>query len=126
MKTHIFFPMALLLVCGALCAETPDSLRVETATDTVALAASADTAETVPYHSLHMGVPAGASGSTYKAPNLRYSNEVRVGKVSFERHSENPKPSAEPNIPVTLPDGRTINSNAKPASGAEFRINFGR
>lgn len=124
MKTNIFFLTALLLVCGVLYAHTPDSVHVEMSADTVALSVSADTVEAVTYHPLSLGVPAGESDRTYKNPDLRYSNQVRVGNVSFERHNENPKPSAEPNIPMTTPDGRTINTNSK--SGAEFRINFGR
>lgn len=124
MKTNIYVLTALLLVCGAIYAQMPDSVRVEMASDTVALSQSEDTVETVPYHPLPMGAPAGGSGSSYNAPNLRYSNQVRVGNVSFERRNENSKPSAEPNIPVTTPDGRTINANNK--MGAEFRMNFGK
>lgn len=126
MKTKSFFPMALLLVSSALYAQTPDSVRVEIVPDTVALSASEDTVETVPHHSLWMGVPAGETSPAYKAPNLRYSNQVRVGNVSFERQDVKTKsPSAaEPNIPVTTPDGRTINSNTKP--GAGFSIGWGK
>lgn len=142
MRTNIFFLMALLPVCSALYAQTPDSLRVETApdtmrvetasdtmrvetaSDTASLTASADTAEVVPYRSLQMGIPAGESGPTFKDPNLRYSNQVRVGGVSFERRNENQRPSAEPNIPVSTPDGRTINSNSKP--GAGFSMSWGK
>lgn len=124
MKTNIFFLMALLLVCSVLYAQTPDSVRVEMAPDTVVLSASADTVETVPYRSLQMGVPAEESGPTFKSPNLHYSNQVRVGNVSFDRYNGDSKPSAEPNIPVTLPDGRTINSNSKP--GAGFNMSWGK
>ncbi len=126
MKKNIYFLMALLLVSSAFYAQTPDSVRVEMAPDTVVLSASADTVETVPHHSLWMGVPAEETSPTYKAPNLRYSNQVRVGNVSIERQNVNQKsPSAaEPNIPMTTPDGRTINSNSK--AGVEFSIGWGK
>lgn len=124
MKTNLFSLMALLFVCSVLCAQTPDSVRVEMTSDTVALSESVDTVETVPYRSLQMGIPADESGTTYKAPNLRYSNQVRVGKVAFDREYGTPKKSAEPNIPVSTPDGRTLNSNNN--SGAGFKMSWGK